>query len=211
MQTEITKRQKDLLAIIYHYIDSTGYAPTFNEMRESLNVISNQSVINLLKQLQTKGFIKRSESFARSIVILPAGYKVLNVSRMAQILGYASAGRPEESSEVLGEWQEISAEVARLKDEIFLLKISGDSMINAGIDDGDMVVVQVKKEFFSGDIVLAQINNEATIKRFITEKTLTKSFLQPENPKYQAIPCTSETKIIGKVISVLKNGGWRAL
>lgn len=207
----ITKRQKDLLSIIYTYILSEGYPPTFEEMRERLDVISNQSVIDLLAKLEKQQIIKRNESIARSIAILPFGYEILGKPPIAPFLGVSSAGLPINAVEISGEWQTLSPGVAKLKDEIFLLKISGDSMINAGIDDGDIVLVKREKEFISGAIVLARIGDEVTIKRFISDDKPPYIYLKPENPKYTIIPATHEMKLEGKIISVLKNGYWKPI
>ena len=118
---------------------------------------------------------------------------------------------PMEPVEIPGEWQPISDEVAQLQENVFLLKISGDSMINAGIDDGDMVLVKEQKEFLSGDIVLAQIEDESTVKRFISDDKPPFIYLKPENPKYEVIPCTEKTRLKGKIISVIKNGSWKSV
>lgn len=209
MNNTITKRQKQLLEVIYDYIKDAGYPPTFEEMRIGLNVSSNQSIIDLLEKLKNKGFIQRNESAARGISILPASYKILGKPPLVAFLGFASAGAPLETIEISGEWQEAPGEVAKLKGEVFLLKISGDSMINAGIDDGDVILVQSHKEFISGDIVLAQIDDGSTVKRFISEDKPPYVYLKPENPKYKVIPFTDETNLTGKVISVLKNGYWK--
>lgn len=207
----ITKRQKDLLSIIYTYIQNEGYPPTFEEMRGRLNVISNQSVIDLLAMLEKKQIIKRNESIARSIAILPLGYEILGKPPIAPFLGVSSAGTPINAIEITGEWQMLSPGVAKLKDEIFLLKISGDSMINAGIDDGDVVLVKREKEFISGNIVLARIGDEVTVKRFVSDDKPPYIYLKPENPKYTIIPATHEMKLEGKIISVLKNGYWKSI
>ena len=207
----ITKRQKELLSIIYEYIKDTGYPPTFEEMRERLDVSSNQSVIDLLVKLEKQGVVKRNESSARSLVILPIGYRMIGQPSLAAFLGIASAGAPIEAIEISGEWQSVSSDIERLKDEVFLLKISGDSMINAGIEDGDVVLVKEQKEFSSRDIVLAQIGNDSTIKRFISGDTPPYVYLKPENPKYDIVPFTEETRLVGKVISVLKNGYWKSV
>ena len=205
----ITKRQKELLAIIYDYIKSTGYPPTFEEMREGLKVSSNQSVIDLLVKLERQGVIKKNESAARGIAILPMGYEILKKPSLVAFLGLTSAGSPMETIEISGEWQEIPGEVSRLKQEVFLLKISGDSMINAGIDDGDIVLVQNQKEFVSGDIVFAKIGDGSTVKRFISDDKPPYVYLKPENPNYKIIPFTDEAEIKGKIISVLKNNYWK--
>lgn len=209
MDQKITKRQKELLEIIYRYIEDTGYPPTFEEMREILNVSSNQSIIDLLGKLKNHKLIKREESAARGISILPLGYKLLNKPPLVASLGATSAGAFVEAEEISGEWQPISAQVAEPKDNLFLLKVYGDSMINAGIDDGDIVLVRSQKEFASGDVVLAHNEGEATIKRFISDDKPPFIYLKPENPGYQNILFTEQTELKGKVISVLKNNYWK--
>lgn len=210
-QTSITPRQKDLLTIIYNFIKSEGYSPTFEEMRERLKVSSNQSVIDLLVKLDKNRYIKKNEAIARSVSILPLGYKVLGKSPMAPYLGVTSAGEPINPIEVTGNWQQISPSVAQLSDKVFLLRISGDSMINAGIDNGDMVLVKSEKEYVSGNIVLARIGDEVTVKRFISDDNPPYVYLKPENPKYKIIPATDEMKMEGKVISILKAGYWKPI
>lgn len=211
MKNTITKRQNDLLVIIYRYIRDTGYAPTFEEMRENLKVSSNQSVVDLLHKLEKNGFIKKRESSARGISILPAAYSILGEPPLVPFVGFTSAGSPIQSIEISGEWQTISQEVAKLSEEIFMLKVSGDSMINAGIDDGDAVLVQTKKEFVSGEIVYAQIGDGGTIKRFMSDDKPPYVYLKPENPNYDLIPFTHEMELKGKVVSVFKNGYWKAI
>jgi len=209
MSLTITKRQRELLSIIYQYIKDSGYPPTFEEMKERLGVSSNQSIIDLLNKLKEQKLIKRNESAARGIIILPLGYKTLGKSALSPFLGVTTAGVPIEPIEISGEWQQVSSDTAILDGNVFLLKISGDSMINAGIDDGDVVLVKGEKEFISGNVVLADIGGEKTIKRFVSEDKPPYVYLKPENPKYQIIPATDEMKLVGKVISVLKNGYWK--
>lgn len=209
MEKPITKRQKELLAIIYEYIRDIGYPPTFEEMRERLNVSSNQSVMDLLEKLKRAGLITRNETVARGLTILRTGYDALGQPPLAAFLGVTSAGAPIQSIEISGEWKTLSKEVAQLDENVFVLKISGDSMINAGIDDGDAVLVQTKKEFVSGEIVYARIGDEGTIKRFMSDDTPPYVYLKPENPKYELIPFTHEMELKGKIISVLKNNYWQ--
>lgn len=211
MPAKITKRQKDLLSIIYNYIKNNGYPPTFEEMRNELKVSSNQSVVDLLAKLEKKSYLKKNESSARSIAILPLGYQTLGKPPLAAFLGATSVGIPIEPIEISGQWQTISPEVSQLSEEVFLLKISGDSMINAGIDDGDIVLVKGDKEFSSGNIVLADIEGESAIKRFISDDNPPYIYLKPENPRYKVIPFTHKMKLKGKVISVLKNGSWKPI
>lgn len=205
----ITKRQKELLSIIYQYIKDTGYPPTFEEMKDRLGVVSNQSIIDLLDKLEKQNFIKRNEASARGITILPLGYEILGKPPLAAFLGATSAGAPIEAIEISGDWQVMPGGIAQLKDDVFLLKISGDSMINAGIGNNDVILVKSQKEFVSGDIVLAKIGDDSTVKRFISEDKPPYVYLKPENPKYNIIPFTDEAHLDGKVISVLKNGYWK--
>lgn len=209
MKISLTKRQKELLNIIYKYIKSTGFPPTFEEMKELLNVSSNQSVIDLLEKLEKKKIIQRKEGAARSIAILPVGYEILGKPRMAPFLGATAAGAYAEAIEIAGQWQQLSKDVAQLQENVFFLKVYGDSMINAGIDNGDAVLVQTKKEFVSGDIVLAETPDGTTVKRFMSEDKPPYVYLKPENPKYENILFTDEVELKGKIISVVKNGEFK--
>ncbi len=205
----VTEKQKKLLSVIYKYIKNSGYPPTFEEMREALSVSSNQSIIDFLSKLEKQGFIRKNESSTRSLMILPLGYGILGKPQLIPFLGATTAGMPMEANEILGDWQSVSSDVKKLKGDIFLLKISGDSMINAGIDNNDVVLVKSEKEFISGDIVLAHNNGEATIKRFISDDKPPYVYLKPENPEYPLIPFTEDMELKGKVISILKNGYWK--
>lgn len=211
MQKLITKRQKELLSILYHYIKDKGYPPTFEEMREQLGVSSNQSVLDLLTKLEERKIIKRNGSIARSIAILPLGYEVLGKPPLVPFLGISHAGAPISAIEISGEWQTLSPNVARLNEEVFLIKISGDSMINASIEDGDIILVKHQKEFVSGDIVLADVDGESTIKRFVSDDNPPYVYLKPENPNYSVIPFTERVRLSGKVVSVLKKGAWKRI
>lgn len=211
MKLVVTTRQKELLGVIYEFIKNTGFPPTIAEMRENLGVSSNQSILDLLEKLSKKGFIKRNEGNARNITILPIGYKELGKPSLTPFLGVTSAGAPIEAIEISGEWKVISDEVSKLESDIFMLRIAGDSMINAGIDDGDIVLVQTKKEFISGEIVFVEKDGETTVKRFISEDKPPYVYLKPENPKYQNILFTDTTELKGKIISVLKNNYWKSI
>lgn len=203
-QANLTARQKEMLLIIYNYIKDSGYPPSIKEMRESLKVASNQSVLDLLHHLESKKMIKRQEGTARSLAILPLGYAVLNRSLLAPFLGVSHAGAPVNMVDIQGEWVPLPGkDVAKLNKDVFVLKVNGDSMINAGIDDGDLVLVQSQKEFSSGDLVLADVAGETTVKRFISEDKPPYLYLKPENPKYDIIYFTEEVELKGKIIYVI--------
>lgn len=207
MHKPITARQKQLLEIIYDFSVNSGYPPTFEDMRENLGVSSNQSIVDLLEKLSKGGFIKK-DSGARSLAILHLGYVAIGRPALAPVLGTTTAGLPAESIEITGEWRSVSSDVARFSEDVFMLKIRGDSMINAGIDDGDAVLVQTMKEFVSGDIVFAEIGDEGTVKRFMSDDKPPYVYLKPENPNYKNILFTDDVRLKGKVISILKNKQW---
>lgn len=211
MKTQITPRQKELLSILYHYIKNTGYPPTIEEMKSRLNVVSNQSILDLLRHLEKRRLIERKGGAARSIAILPAGYTTLDKPPLTPFLGVSHAGAPLEITQIEGEWQTISPQVAKLDQHVYLIKVSGDSMINAGIDDGAVLLVKEQTEFVSGDIVLAQIGNESTVKRFISEDKPPYLYLKPENPSHKIIYFTEEVVLKGKIISIIKNGQWKPI
>lgn len=198
-----------MLQIIYKYIENTGYPPTMEEMRKALEVSSNQSVIDLLNHLERKKFIKRQKGVARSIAILPSSYDVLGKPVLAPFLGISHAGAPIQTIEIDGEWQQLPGEVSKFGSEVFLVKVSGDSMINAGINDGDIVLVKSQKEFSSGDIVLAEVGGETTVKRFVSEDKPPFLYLKPENPNYEIIYFTEDVILKGKIISLLNKGQWQ--
>lgn len=207
----ITPRQRDLLSLIYEYIQTSGYPPTFEDMRAGLKVKSNQSVIDLLAKLTDARYLKRDEG-ARSLTVLPLGYQALGKPLLAPFIGAASAGVPIEAIPIHGQWKSIPSvhdQFDRLSEEVFMLRVHGDSMINAGIDDGDAVLVQTKKEFISGEVVLAQVGDSVTIKRFISQDKPPYVFLKPENPKYENLLIDDDTELKGKIISVFKQDNWK--
>ena len=210
MGKQPTERQKELLQVIYDFLANSGYPPSFEEMRQNLGVSSNQSIVDLLQKLRAGGYVKK-DSGARSLAVTRLGYEAIGRPVLAPVLGTTVAGLPVEAIQIAGEWQRLSKDVARLVEEMFMLKISGDSMINAGIDDGDAVLVQTKKEFISGEIVYAEIGDEGTVKRFISDDKPPYVYLKPENPKYDNIVFTDDVRLKGKVVSILKGDYWQAV
>ena len=201
---ELTKRQRQVLRAIYSSLKDSGYPPTLADLRDELNVSSNQAVLDFLKILEGKGFIKKEEGTARSIVILPAGYALLSKPPLAPFLGVTTAGFPAEPFETDSKWDTVSPELSKYAGEVFLLRINGDSMINAGINNGDYVLVKKDKEYISGDIVLADVDGESTVKRFISEDKPPFVYLKPENPNYSNIVFTEAVRLKGKIISVIR-------
>ena len=207
MEQKLTSKQKKVLELIYKAIKSYGYPPSFADLKEELGVSSNQAVLNFLKILEKGGYIKRKEGQARSIQILPKGLKALNKKPLIDTAGDTSAGPFLESFDSFRKFQEIPSNVklnerVLTSDEVFLLQVHGDSMINANIDDGDVLLVQKIREFKNGDIVVARNDDGTTVKRFVVDGN--RSYLKPENPAYKIIPIYPETYFDGKVVANLK-------
>lgn len=200
---KLTERQKQTLKFIYNRIRYSGYPPTLLEIREELQVVSNQAVLDLLKILEEKKYIRKEEGAARGLQVTQKGYEELNVSAYAPMVGTTAAGPFMDTLEQYGEWQEISQDLSKLSDKIALFKIKGHSMIGAGLNDGDIVVVQYQvNEFLNGDIVLARNDEGTTIKRFVNVNG--KIHLAPENPKYNRVLFTPDLRLVGKVISKIE-------
>lgn len=196
-KTRLTDRQKQVLKAIYSSLKDSGYPPTLADLRENLGVSSNQAVLDFLKLLEEKGFIKKEEATARGLKILKKGFEVLKVNPIVPYAGVSVAGPYTTLFEDVS-WKSVG-DVELIED--ILVKVKGDSMIGAGINDGDVVAVREVKEFKNGDIVLARNNDETTIKRLVHEDG--KVYLKPENPKYKNIPIYSDTRLVGKVIKIL--------
>lgn len=191
----ITKRQKEVLEAIYNSLKNSGYPPTLADLRDKLDVTSNQGVLDILKILEEKGYIKKEEGTARGLKILKKGFEAIKVKPIIPIVGITAAGPYKDAFENL-EWKSWGG--TEIAEKVFIVKISGDSMIGAGYNDGDNALVQDVKEFKNGDIVLARDNDGTTIKRLIHDNG--KIYLKPENPSYPNIPIYPDTRLVGKVI-----------
>jgi len=194
----LTKRQKQVLRAIYNSLKDSGYPPTLADLRDELDVSSNQAVLDLLRLLEEKGFIKKEEGMARGIKILEKGFTFLGVKNLLPYVGVSAAGPYTLALEDV-RWQNVGGEVELISD--ILVKVKGDSMIGAGIEDGDIVLVREVKEFKNGDIVLARNNDETIIKRLVHDDG--KVYLKSENPKYKNIPIYPDTRLLGKFIRVI--------
>jgi repressor LexA len=189
---KITPKQKNALQAIYNSIKSSGFSPTLADLRADLKVSSNQSVLNFLDSLEKQQLIKRKEGQARSLQILPLGYKEIGENPLIQVVGTSAAGPYIESySSAFTEWQSVEPgvwgedSVTKSKDNVFIIRVQGNSMINIGIDNDDMLLIKDTGEFKSGDIVVAETNEGTTIKRFVIEND--RIYLQPENPDYETM------------------------
>lgn len=194
-QDDLTLRQKQVLKAIYRSIKDSGFPPTLADLRDELDVVSNQAVLDLLRILEDKKYIKKEEGAARGIKILRKGYDALGAKAMMPYVGVSAAGPYMQAFEDI-QWKNVGQNVEELED--ILVKVRGDSMIGAGLEDGDIVIVRKAKEFKNGDIVLARNDDETTIKRFVHENG--RVYLKPENPKYKNLPIYPDTRLVGKIL-----------
>lgn len=205
MLGNITPKQKKVLDLIYDYIETSGFPPSLSDLKSALNVASNQAILNFLKVLEDKGYILREKGEARGIKILPLGYKILNKNQLVMMAGESAAGPFLETLEDASfNWTILPGKVLenekiKQSEEVFIIKVHGDSMINAGINDGDMLLVKKTREFKSGDIVIARSDDGTTVKRFIAEPD-GRAYLKPENPKYPNLTIYEDTYFDGRVI-----------
>jgi len=185
---DLTDKQNAVLKFIEKYQMKNGRSPTLREMRESFNVSSDNSILKHLKALKAKGYIEKDET-ARGIALLDSVKEKLtsNIVKVP-LLGMIPAGGPVLSEEYIDEW--VSLEKGFIQDlsNSFMLRVTGESMIDAGIYEGDLVIASPKAEPRVGDIVVALIDGGNTLKRFVKEGG--RAFLRAENSSY------SETDII---------------
>jgi DNA (cytosine-5)-methyltransferase 1 len=205
MKTQITKKQKKVLELIYKNIQSSGFPPTLANLRTSLKLASNQAVLNYLNTLERKKFIRREEGQARAIKITNSGFKVLSKDKLAPMLGISSAGPYVESfSDTFRNWVTLPSKIMEnekinFSENVFIIQVFGDSMTGADIDDGDILLAQKTAQFKTGDIVVARNDEGTTIKRFIIEPS-GKKYLRPENPSYKNLTIDRNTYFDGRII-----------
>ncbi len=201
---EITKRQKDVLDYVKKYVATHGYPPAIREICKGVNLSSPATVFVHLKNLEQLGLIKTTSNKFRTIEILGTNEYLETNEDVVKVplLGKITAGSPITAIEQPNEFFDIPASLIPATAIVFTLHVSGESMINAGIYDGDYVIVQKQSNAKNGDIVVAMTEeNEATIKRFYKENGHIR--LQPENDKMDPIILNNCT-ILGKAIGLYR-------
>ena len=202
--TKLSKRQQDILDFIKLEVKAKGYPPSVREIGEAVGLASSSTVHGHLARLESKGLIRRDPTKPRAIEILEMEetvprQKVVSVP----LIGKVTAGMPITAIENIEEYFPLPERLAPADEQVFMLEIMGDSMIEAGILNGDYVVVRQQQTAKNGDIVVAMTeDNEATVKRFFKEKDFIR--LQPENSSMEPIILSSAT-ILGKVIGVYRD------
>ena len=196
-------RQQNLLSFIKETLDGRGFPPTISEMAKEVGVKSKNAIFKMLKKLEAQGVIER-DSTARGIRLLnPEGGMVGSMEFSAPLIGTVTAGTPILAEENIESWVNLPTTMVRSPKQVFVLKVRGDSMRDAGILDGDLVIVDSKKEARNRDIVVALLQDEATVKRYMEING--RKYLKAENPKYKNIQPKSEWTISGKVVGVIRN------
>ncbi len=202
---ELSPRQRETFEVIQRHIVEHGLPPTIREIMLALKVSSPGGVQRHLAVLEKKGYITR-DSRSRGITLAQRFRQAANdlTDQIAKIpvLGRIPAGGPMLAEENIEEWVTLPTDLTRGKRDVFILRAQGDSMIGAGIFDGDLLIVQPADEAEHGDIVAALIGEDATVKRLIKRRDAT--YLQPENPKYENIYPDQEWQIQGKVMAVVR-------
>lgn len=200
-QGRITAKQQEILEYIKQTILKKGYPPAVREICEAVHLKSTSSVHSHLESLEKNGYIRRDPTKPRTIEIIDDCFnltrrEVVNVP----LIGTVAAGQPILAEENIENYFPIPAEMLP-NAETFMLNVKGDSMINAGIFNGDQVLVSQQNTAHNGELVVALVDDSATVKRFYKENGHYR--LQPENDAYEPI-IVDEVEILGKVIGLLR-------
>lgn len=201
---KLTHRQNFILQIIKELIAKNGYPPTVREIGEKANLHSPATIHFHLTKLEEKGYIKKGNSKNRTIEVLVPNEFIEKKEDVVEVplLGKVTAGTPIEAIEMPNEFFALPANLIPAKKDVFTLTVSGESMINVGIYDGDILIVERQNNAHNGETVVAMNeNNEATVKTFYKEKDHFR--LQPENDTMDPIILDKVT-ILGKVIGLYR-------
>ena len=196
---QLTKRQNDVYEYLKDYIHENGYAPCVRDICNALGLKSTSTAHAHLTKLESKGYISRDPAKPRTTLIIgEGGAKERMVS--VPVVGRVAAGMPITAVENIEEYLSLPYSLLG-SDDVFILNVAGDSMINAGIFNNDKIIAQKQEYAQNGDIVVALLEDEATVKRFYLEEGRVR--LQPENDDYPPIYAMN-VDILGKVIGVLR-------
>lgn len=210
---KLSKRQAEILAYIKDEVKIKGYPPSVREIAEAVGLASSSTVHGHLERLEQKGYIRRDPTKPRAIEILGDTATVVNEVQTSYseiyndiinipVIGKVTAGIPITAVENVEEYFPLPTSVAPSNEQVFMLRVEGDSMINAGILNGDLVIVKKQFTAENGEIVVAMTeDSEATVKRFYKESDHFR--LQPENDALFPI-LLKQVSILGKVIGVYR-------
>ncbi|MFR3185481.1 MAG: transcriptional repressor LexA [Ruminococcus sp.] len=199
---KISKKQQEILEYIKHEIINRGFPPAVREICEAVNLKSTSSVHSHLETLEKNGYIRRDPTKPRAIEIVDDNFNLVRREMVnVPIIGRVAAGEPLLAIENIESYFPIPAEFMP-NSQTFILNVKGESMINAGILDGDNVIVEQCSSADNGDMVVALVDDSATVKTFYKEDGYYR--LQPENDYMDPIIVRSELQILGKVIGVFR-------
>jgi len=197
---DLTKRQKEIFDYIRRYASKQGYPPTVREIGKAVGLHSSSTVHAHLANLEKVGLLRRDPTKPRAIELLVDRAKRAIRGPGLPLVGQVAAGEPVLAEENVEEYVEIPQAIGGDKGD-YVLQVKGDSMKDAGILAGDYVVVQKSNHALNGEIVVALIEDEATVKRFYREKDRVR--LQPANKAYKPIR-TRDAKVLGRVVGVYR-------
>jgi len=197
---DLTKRQKEIFDFIGRYASKYGYPPTVREIGKAVGLHSSSTVHAHLANLEKSGLLRRDPSKPRAIELLVDKAKKAIQPSGLPLVGQVAAGQPVLAEENIEEYLEVPDMIGG-EDGDYVLRVHGESMRNAGILEDDYVVVRPADTADNGEIVVALIGEEATVKRFFREKDHVR--LQPENDAMEPIR-TTDAKLLGKVVGVFR-------
>src|SRR5579884_1318262 len=200
---DLTKRQQEIFDFIRRYSDINGYPPTVRDIGKAVGLASSSTVHAHLANLEKIGLLRRDPSKPRAIELLDRAtdaVKNLVTPNGLPLVGQVAAGQPVLAEENIEDYVEVPEAVGG-EDGEYVLRVRGDSMKDAGILEGDLVVVRSQDTAQDGEIVVALVGEEATVKRFFREADHVR--LQPENAAMEPIR-TKEVRILGKVVGLLR-------
>jgi len=204
MKKDLTARQKEVLQYILDTIEKKGYSPSIREIGKVMGISSLEGVTCHLNALEKKGHIKRSSSH-RSIRVMPVAKTAMEKNEeivKLPLLGRVAAGEPILAEENIEDWIPLPKSLVRSDHPVFLLRVKGDSMKEDHILNDDIIVARHQMDAENGEIVVAVIDGEATVKRFYREGSHLR--LQPANSNYEPIILEKDFRICGKVVGLLR-------
>jgi repressor LexA len=198
---DLTKRQKEIFEYIRKYAGKHGYPPTVREIGKAVGLHSSSTVHAHLANLEKIGLLRRDPTKPRAIELLVDRARKMVRGPGLPLVGQVAAGEPVLAEEHIEEYLEVPTVIGGESGD-YILRVRGDSMKDAGILEDDFVVVRPAKDAVNGEIVVALIDDEATVKRFFREKEQVR--LEPANKAYKPIK-TREAELLGKVVGVFRS------
>ena len=202
MSKYLTDRQKEIMEIIASHIKEKSYAPTYQELANILNIKSKYAILKHIDSLVAKGYLQKDSSARALRIIHPDFLPATNENYEVPLVGRVAAGYPILAQENVERYISIPRAMIKSEGRYFALKVQGDSMINAGIFENDLVIVHSANTAYSKDIIVALVEDEVTVKRLMKEDGGT--YLKAENQNYPNIYPAGDWSIQGKVVGLIR-------